>query len=165
MTFNELLEYCQSEALANKLNPTNESIWRQLCRKYSKMFFTPLKDVEQLEPMHVVLSVYEEQFSDLDVDENLEEIMDLLYSLQDPEYEREKKSDLKDFIRRALVEEEDRLAKGKAIHPAMHRDSEVSLKNSLPATPPPENKKMPHSGGVNLAYLASEESGEGNGEF
>lgn len=165
MTFSELLEYCQVEALASKMSPTDESVWRGLCRKYSKMFHTPLAQVEQLEMAHVVLSVYEEQFGELDVEENLEDIMDMLYSLQDPNYDKEKRDNLKDFMKRALREEEERIAKGKPIHRAMAKENEVSLKKTPEVPPTPVIEKIPPSGGINLAYLASEESDEGNGEF
>ena len=40
--FKDLTDYCQALAIANKLSPTEESVWRSICRSYSKKFNEPL---------------------------------------------------------------------------------------------------------------------------
>lgn len=163
MDFSELVEHCQAEALANKISPTNESLWRHFCRSYSKKFHTPLHIVEELEPLAVLQAVYEDGMSDFDVEDNIEDVMDQLYSLQDPNYEKQKNNDLKDFMKRALIEEEQRLASGKPIHKAMKQ--EVSLPKGTSENTKSDDKKLPQSGGINLAYLEKEDSEDEYGDF
>lgn len=155
LQFKDLTEYCQALAVAGKLSPDEESVWRYFCRVYSQKFNTPLVQVLEMEPEHVILNVYESQMDDLDTDENLDRMLDIIYGLEDPEYEASKKEELNSFIEQAEKEEKERLSKNKPIHPALRYESEVSLKNT------PENeaatKEAPKSGGINLAYLAKEE--------
>ena len=90
--FKDLLDTCQAEAIANKLSPTESSIWRSLARSYSKLFSTPLHLVLNMDSEHVILNVYEYQLKDLDEDkiENLEHLMETIYTIEDPDYDAKK---------------------------------------------------------------------------
>lgn len=157
MDFQDIIDYCQAEALAEKLGPTNNGVYRHFCRTYCKMFYTPLHIVYGLPVAEVVLSVFENQVEEMNPDDNMESIMDMIYTIEDPDYAKEKQDDLKRFIRDAEEEEEERQRLGKPIHKAMA--GEVSIKNSIPAEAPLPNKKMPTGGSINLSYLDKEESG------
>lgn len=150
MDFKSLTEYCQALALASKLSPDEEAVWRYMCRTYSKKFSTPLQEVMELDPEHVILSVYEEQLDELDPEEHVEKMLDMVYALEDPEYEAQKANELEEFIAQAEEEEIERVKNKKPIHRALRYESEVSLKN----LPDPE----PKSGSINLAYLEREEA-------
>lgn len=157
--FKALADYCQAQALSDKLRPGDEAVWRQFCRKYSRIFHTPLHVVELLDPAKVILAIYEDQLEEVDVDENMEAILDLIYSLEDPDYFKEKRDDLKQFIKDAEKEEEIRQEIGKPIHRLLAEEDSVSLKKSTPEkAPAPLNKNLPQGGGINLAYLEKEEN-------
>lgn len=162
LSFKELADFCQAEALANKLHPTDDAVYRSFCRSYSQLFHTPLHIVESLEPAKVILAVYEDQLSDIDPEDQIEKILDLIYSIEDPEYAQQKQDELKQFIRDAEEEEEERLETGKPIHRALADENEVStmIPKSTPKKGTPTlNKKLPQSGGINLSYLEKEENG------
>lgn len=152
LEFKDLLDYCQAEAIANKLRPTEDSVYRAICRSYSKMFHTPLIEVLSMNPEHVILEVYEEQLEDVDTDkfENLERIMDTLMSIEDPDYERVRNEKLDEDIAKYEAEEEERIRLGKPVHP--------SLAKPGPLDAPPPAPETPKSGSVDLSYLEREET-------
>lgn len=158
MTFQELIEYCQTAALASKLAPDDEAVYRTLCRTYSEMFNTPLYLVKQMEPLDAILEVYEKQFSDIDVEENLEQILDMLYGLEDPDYATTKRNELKEFMKKAEEEEKKRIEEGRPIHKSL---KSPSSKKTVLETPLPEKEKTPTGGSINLSYLEAEEAEEG----
>lgn len=163
--FKALADYCQAQALSDKLRPGDEAVWRQFCRKYSRTFYTPLHVVELMDPVKVLLAVYEDQLENVDVDDNMEAILDIIYSLEDPDYAKEKRDDLKQFIKDAEAEEEYRKEAGKPIHKLLAEEDSVSLKKSTPKnTPVPPNKNLPQGGGINLSYLEKEENGSNDDE-
>lgn len=148
MDLTDLIDYCKAQAIANALEPTQDSIWRQMARSYSKTFSTPLHEVMELDPEMVILSHFENQMDSIkDVEERLEEFLDTIYGIEDPEYQKQKESELNDFIKQSEQEEEGRVEKGKPIHPAMKNDSTLA---------PPEVKKLPVSGGINASYFNEE---------
>lgn len=148
MSFKEISEYCQAQALLNKLSPDEIAIWRYFARSYSKKFNTPLHLVMEMAPEEVMLHHYEEQMDDLEVEDHIDQLLDMIYSLEDPDYEQEKSNDFDTFIENAELEEQERLKKGKPIHPALRNESSLS---------PPEQPKGPSGGSINLSYLAKEE--------
>lgn len=150
MKLSDLVEFCQAEALAAKLVPDDASIWRKICRDYSKKFMTPLTEVHKLSPEFVLTSIYEEQLDAQNVDEALEDLLDAVYTLEDPEYEAEKEQQLSDFIDTIEAEEEERVKKGKPIHPGMKEESTLVPKTE-------QKKELPTSGYLNLSYLEDEE--------
>lgn len=137
----ELIDACQAMALAHKFEPDELSVYRSYCRKYSKSFHTPLHLVLKMDPEHVILNVYEDKLSEVDVEENAESLLDMIYSLADPEYEKQQKEEIDRFAEMAEEEERQRIAKGKPIHPALKEEAELFPKS------------LPKSGGINLSYL------------
>jgi len=155
--FQDLLDYCRAEALASKVSPTEDSVWRSICRDYSEMFHTPLHLVLQMDAEHVVLNVYEKQAEGLDIEDyqKLEYIMDVLRTIEDPNYEAVKSKEQEEFDRRAEEEEELRIKSGKAVHPTLQKqvDAKRLLEKGEPETP-----AKPTGGMVNLDYLAKQDS-------
>jgi len=153
LDFKELLEFCQVEAIANRVKPTEDSVWRALCRTYSKKFHTPLHLVLEMDPEHVVLNVYEEQTEDMDLDDyqKLEHVMDILRGIEDPNYEAAKAREQEEFDRQAEEEEAARVAAGKAVHPSLQRKLDQKKALEKGEEPPPQK---PTGGMVNLDYLS-----------
>jgi len=151
--FKELLEYCQAEAIANKFAPTEVSVWRALCRTYSEKFHTPLVQVLEMDPEHVILNVYEAQSESLDTDDyqKLEHIMDTLQTIKDPEYERVKMNEQAEFDRRAEEEEAERIKAGRPVY-------QGKSKSLFKKDQAPEDQK-PTGGSINLDYLSKMDSG------
>lgn len=150
--FKNILEFCQAEAIANKMAPNEASIWRSICRTYSTLFHTPLAKVLELDPEHVILNVYEAQSENLDIEDyqKLEHIMDTLQTIKDPEYERAKAGEQAEFDRRAEEEEAKRIAAGRPVY-------QGKKKNTFQKTEAPEEKK-PTGGSIDLSYLSKVDS-------
>lgn len=162
MEFKDLLDYCQAQAIANTLENTELSVWRSLCRSYSKKFATPLHlCLDGTIPMEeILLAVFEDQLDDFDEEKDLENMLDTIYSMEDPTYEKQKKHELAEFIEKAEKEEEERLAAGRPIHRALKGEAgeaSISSEETLPKKEKP--KELPKSGGINLSYLENEENG------
>lgn len=151
--FKDLLEYCQAEAIATRMNPTEDSVFRAICREYSEMFHTPLPVVLELDPEHVILNVYEKQAESMDIEDyqKLEHIMDTLRTIEDPNYELVKNKEQEEFDRRAEEEEEARIKAGKPVY-------QPKTKKTLPKDEPAPEKKLPTGGMVNLDYLSKQDS-------
>lgn len=150
--FKDLLDTCQSEAIANKLSPTESSIWRSLARSYSKLFSTPLHLVLNMDSEHVILNVYEYQLKDLDEDkiENLEHLMETIYTIEDPDYDAKKELELQEDIKRFIEEEKERVRLGLSIVPQKQK--------SLLEKPKEEQENLPTQGSINLEYLAKQDN-------
>lgn len=155
MSFKDLADSCQAMAIANKIDPTADSVWRSLCRYYSNKFHTPLDQVLDMSPEHVILNVYEDQIDDIDVEEKLDVIMEAIYTLEDPDYESKKSEELDEFIKQAELDEQDRVATGRKIHAKKKK----SIKKALLESIPPDAEKQPTGGSINLSYLEAEENG------
>jgi hypothetical protein len=152
INFRELLEYCQAEAIASKVAPTEDSTWRSLCRDYSEMFHTPLYLVLEMDPEHVILNVYEKQAESMDIEDyqRLEHIMDTILGIEDPNYEAKKTKEQEEFDRQAELEEEERIKAGRPVYQAK--------KKTLPKNDETPEKKLPTGGMVNLDYLSKQDS-------
>ena len=98
MIFRTLLQYCKVKAIADLLSPNEESYWRESCRYYSKTFNTPLHEVERMDPEHVLLHNFENQIEHLDIDEEVESLLEQVYRVEDPDYDKHKEEDLGQFI-------------------------------------------------------------------
>lgn len=155
MELSEMIEWCNAKALESKLLPDEDSFYRSLCRKYSKRFHTALPSVEALDPMHVILAVYEDQMEDIDLEdvEALNKLMDIIMTKIDPEYEGQKAAELDEFMEAAQEEEEQRLEDNTPLLKAL---SKKKPKTAPRATQAP--KELPKQGGLNLSYLADSEN-------
>ena len=152
MEFKDLLDNAKAEAIANTLVGTEVSVWRQICRSYSEKFATPLHMCLDgtISPEDIMLAYYESQLDEFEEDRDLENILDQIYLMEDPEYTEEKRKEVEDFVEKTRREEAERIRLGKPIHKSM----KVTPKKT-PEKPIPAN--FPKSGGINLSYLAEEE--------
>lgn len=150
MDFKELLDYCKAQAIANTLEGNELTVWRSICRSYSQKFHTPLHLVFEMDPEEVMLAEFEDQLDGFK-DEDIENVLEEIYMLEDPDYEKSKRDELKHFIDMAEEQEAERLRLGKPIHKAMKNET------SIPETLPEKNKKpkenKPSGGSINLSYL------------
>src|SRR5579863_6632204 len=119
MTFDELLDAASAEALACKMEPTVESTWRKIARTYSERFCTPLDQTLKLDPHMVALHVFESNLESYDNDEHLENLLDMIYTLSDPDYAAQKEVELEEFIKESRRQEAERIKAGRPIHPSM----------------------------------------------
>lgn len=168
MIFRALIDFCSAEALSNSMEPTEEAVWRSICREYSTKFHTPLFQVmENMDPEFVILQVYEARLENIDHEENLEQILDSIYTLEDPAYSKEKAAEQQSFDEQAEKEEEERLERGESLFKHLTRRSvkkaQTKMKEIL-AKETPKPSALPKSGGLNmdrLAHLADEDQGSG----
>lgn len=151
MEITELLEYFRALSIAEKLDPSSEYLWRFVCRQYSKKFHTSLHLVLQMSPEHVLTHYYEDQLEGLDIEESLDEILDMIYRLEDPNYDAKQAKQQRDFDKQAEEEEKERLAGGVSVFEALKRS-----KKGMPLKDHVEPKK----GFIDLSYLEREEQSE-----
>lgn len=153
MSLRDLQESCLAKAIMDKLDPDELSDYKFICRQYSKAFHTPLHVVENdLDPADVISAYYSDVYDGIDLDEKGEEVLDTIYELQDPNYAKEKREELKEFMRQAEAEERARIKAGKPIHPSMKRDQEVTLQGTPDMDEEvklPDN--MPTGGSIDLS--------------
>jgi hypothetical protein len=159
MSFKDLIETSQAIALSDRLHPTELSVWRRYCRIYSKKFSEPLSQVLTLDPEMVITEIFADQFDELKLDEqeHLDHILDIIGSLENPNYDLEKERAERESLRKLEEEEELRVKEGRAIHQSLEKDK---LKFSK------EESKLPTSGGLNMKYINQLQNEESeNGEF
>lgn len=157
LDFKDVLDYCQAEAIAGKFSPTEDSVYRSICRSYSKTFHAPLYEVYSLPVAEVVLAVYEDQLENVDFSkfENLEQVHEEILEIINPDYRKEKESKLEKDIEMYEREEEERIKSGKAVHPSL---AKKSSEKTLSENPVDNNQNLPTGGMINLDYLSDEES-------
>lgn len=109
--FHELLEYCKALAIKNALLPNDDTMWRSICRAYSKTFFVPLPQVMAMDPEHVIMTVLEDRYESIDVIENVEKLLDQVYAIEDPEYRKQQAEELDAFAELSEEREQKRLNK------------------------------------------------------
>lgn len=150
MDFKELLDYCKAQAILNTLESNEVSVWRSICRSYSEKFSTPLHLCLDgtIPPEDIMLAEFENQLKDFDEETDAESILDQIYVLEDPEYEKQKQEELEEFIDEAEKQEEERVRLGKPIHKALKK--EVTIEEPI--------NQMPAGGSINLSYLENEEN-------
>jgi hypothetical protein len=149
----EIIELARVEAIAFKLHPTPASMWRNLCREYSKKFHTELNEVLEMSPEFVIGQVMEERLDDVNVSDpdRLEELMERIYLAEDPNYESHKEKDLQSWIKDVEEEETERLAKDAPVRTKKSRyPSKQEAKPEIP-------KDLPKDGFVNFDYINKNE--------
>lgn len=142
-----MLEACKAEALKELLLPTEDSIWRSICRTYSKTYSTPLHEVMKLDPEFVLKTYYASSLDEVSIDGNLEGLLDSLYSLRDPNFQRNKELSFEDEIKRAEEKEKKRIKEGKSVRESLRKNKTAPVED----TPPPVDG--PKEGFVNFAHL------------
>lgn len=133
MDFYGLLEHIQVKSILFALSPNDQSIWRGMCREYSEKFHTPLHVVYELDAEFVLTNLFETEFSTKNVKKNLDEILDRLYRMRDPNYEAMDNAELEDLVDAVL-------------------NKEMKRKGEIRNDPKIEEPK-PTQGGVNFAGL------------
>jgi len=111
MVFTELVKYCQVKAIADTLYPTYDSFYRSVCRSYSRNFHVPLPQVEQLDPEHVLTAYFENEMEGIDLEEHLPDLLEKLYTIEDPDYIKKQDEDLEDVAAMVERREQERLTK------------------------------------------------------
>lgn len=156
MNLKEVIDYSQIVAMADKLAPTETSIWITICRFFSKNYNTPLQDIidGKVDPELVCYVYYADQLENLDEDEDLEKMMDIVNGITDPAYRKAKEAELEEFIKDIEEEERERVKSKTSL-------TKFLIKKQKKKKQPP--KEMPKSGGINLAYLSKEEEGNEGG--
>jgi cysteinyl-tRNA synthetase len=163
MKFKDLIDYCRLEAYYSAMVPTEDSVWRAFAREYSAKFHTPLKTVmDDLNPEFVILNVLEAQMEGVEVDENIEQILDIIYTISDPEYSAQKASEQAEFDARTVKEEKERKMRGESIHKYLLRNSVKKQKMAETAKQKPQQASpippgSPTKGHIDLSYLDAEE--------
>lgn len=148
LNLNDIIELCRAEALAGKLYPTDTSDWRWFCRAYSKTFHTPLIQVLEMDPEHVILAVLEDGLDHrrLKKREDAAAVIEDLRRLEDPDYDKHEAEEFEDFVEGVEEWDNQRLSDGKPV-------PKKRVKEEKPQ-PIPEHKK---EGFINLSHLAKEE--------
>lgn len=163
MSFRDFIESTQSIALAQKLSPDDESNWNYICREYSKIFHTPLHEVIKLPPEFVCINIFAEQFSKMDIEENLENLQDVLSGLLDPEFDIKRERAFREELKNIQDAENKRLAEGRAVHPSLEK--KIKKEKILEKIEEKLPQDLPTSGGLNLDIikrLQNEEKESGN---
>lgn len=156
MNIKDLLDYCRAQAIINTLGNDEVSVWRSICRTYSNKFATPLHLCLNgtIPAEDIMLAVFEDQLEDFKEDD-LENLLDTLYGIEDPEYERRKEDDLEEFMEKAERDEEERLRKGKPVHKSSN--DEVSLSSKKTVLKKPLREEPLKGGGVDFSHIQDEE--------
>lgn len=113
MLWDKIFEHCEIRAIQDAVDPTNDSIYKIKCRDYSKIFFTPLHEVMKLDPVFVISTLYEEKYRPIEIESELDNILEKLYTIKDPTYTKISKEDLEDLMVNVLNKEIRRLSKKK----------------------------------------------------
>jgi len=159
MSFRELLETAQSIALSEKLHPTEVSIWYKYCREFSTRFHTSLIEVLTLDPEFVVHQVTSDQLSTWNTEERIDDVLDLIGNLSNPNYDQEKEKALREEMRQIVEEEKRRVEMGEAIHSSLDTSKKFGDK-------PKEDtgeKELPKSGGINMSLIKQLQNEEKEG--
>ncbi len=115
MDFFSLFEYSQVKALEAAITPSMESIWKIKCREYSERFHTPLHTViNDLDPLFILQNLNEYKYPPSIVDEELQELLDILQKIKDPNYSRMTQEQTEELVDAVLNREQARFAKKKA---------------------------------------------------
>ena len=154
MDFYTLLEVSQLKAIECALKPSADSIFRIKARQYSVTYHTPLHEVMKLDPLLVLQALDEERYSPGSVDDDLDGILEQLYKIKDPTYDRMSKEDLESLVDTVLNKEIKRLSKKK-------RPTEETIQEEIKKA-----KNKPKSGSMTFTDLEKIDSqSEPNREF
>ena len=155
INFKEIIDACQAEALANKLSPSEDSVYRSLTRRYSKRFNVSLATVRLMSIHDILLDLYEDQLEDIDTDDHLEDFKESIRKIKDPNYEENEEAAMDDFEEQALREEEERIKAGKPVHHSLRK--QASLEKRVSEVPEAKSEKNPTGGFIDLSYLEKED--------
>ena len=149
--FQEILNACQIEALDSTLNPTEDYVYRKMCRAYSMKFNTPLLEVYKMDLEHIAQNLLELKHEDVDVEDSIDSIIELINKIEDPNYQANEDKEMDEFVKASEELEEERLKQG--LKPG-------SIKKSLLKKEEEKPKIQPQGGSINLSYLEDMEKEE-----
>ena len=154
MDLRDIYDSAKAQAILNTLESNEISVWRSICRHYSSKFSTPLHLCLDgtISPEEILLAVLEDQLGGFDEEKDLENILDQIYSMLDPDYEHGKDNEVKDFIKQAEEQEKERLRLGKPIHKSMRSEPSLDQVDKLSKKNTSE-KSLPSSGSVDFSHL------------
>jgi hypothetical protein len=157
IALDDIIDYCKAEAISGKFYPTEVSNWRWFCREYSKTFHTPLLQVMEMDPEHVILAVFEDGYDSrrLKNKEHVDSIIDDLRRLEDPNYDATRETEMQDWSAGIEQWEANRVAKG----------APLPRKTDPKAPPVIPPKPLPQEGSINLAYMSTEEERDPSNGF
>lgn len=147
MSFRDLIDTATAIALADKLHPTEEAVWARYCREFSIRFSTPLVEVRAMDPLFVITEVNAENLSDFNPEEQLDALLDMLGSLQDPNYDAKREQSIREELRELAEQDQLRREEGRAIHPSLEKDKRVIVKEEHKPT------ELPKAGGLNMEAI------------
>jgi hypothetical protein len=111
--FYSIFEIAQIRAMHEAIDPGMESIWRMKCREYSQRFYTPLHEVSKLDPAFILQALYEEHYTPSVIAEEMEDILEKLYQIQDPNYVKLDQAVIEEMVDNVINKEIKRLSKKK----------------------------------------------------
>jgi hypothetical protein len=150
MDFYDILELAELKAIESAISPTMETIWRMRARDYSQKFFTPLHIVlNELNPMMVLQALYEDKYPPSIVKDELEELLEYLYKIKDPTYEKMSKEDVENLVDAVINKENSRKTRNKKLTP---ENIEAEIKTQE------VKKTFPKSGSMSFDNLNDLES-------
>lgn len=144
MSLRDILETAQAISLASVLAPDEEEVWKRYCRTYSKTFSEPLTQVLSMDPLTVFSAVFSDQLDEWNIEEKLPEVFEIIYSLQDRDYDIKKERAIREEMRLLEEREAERIRDGRAVHSSLEKDKRVIAKEQ------PIPKDLPKSGGLNM---------------
>jgi hypothetical protein len=109
MIFQELLAYCKAKALEEMFNPTEETVWKSITRSYSEKFHVPLPEVRKMDPEAVLSEIFEAKYEDIDPIEEVENLLEEIYTMESPDYQKEQRKEMDSFIKNVEEREKKRL--------------------------------------------------------
>lgn len=146
----DLINTTIAVAIQGKLTTNEEYFYRKICRFYSKTFNTPLDQVFNLDPYLVFLAYYEESTDkfDLDTDEDVQNMLDKIYGIEDPNYNKAKEENLEHFIKQIETNNEKKIKKAQKKSEPIDSSEKSLLENEQTVT-----DNLPRGGLINLSYL------------
>lgn len=154
INFFDLYELSQIKAIGLALQPTPQSIWNMKCREYSQKFYTPLHEVHKLDPQFILDTLYQDKFHPSIIEEELEELLEILYKIKDPTYSVINKEELENLVDNVLNKEIMRASKKKT--PTL-----PEITSQVKA----EENRLPKSGGIDFKALEELEALENTSGF
>lgn len=127
--FTELIEYCRATAIKNTLNPSEETLYRSICRAYSKSFYVPLPQVFKMDMEEVIQTILDDRYESMDVIDNIEVLLDQIYTLEDPSYKRQQNDDFEAFAQAADAKEQKRINKNNSLEKTVVKNETGDLEN------------------------------------
>jgi hypothetical protein len=146
MTIFDLCELHEIKAIGAALQPSVEAYWRRKCRDYSVKFHTPLHTVmNELDPSIVLQALYEDLYDPRIVNEELEELLETLNIIKDPNYSKLDPQELEDLVDAVMNREIARAAKKKA--PTLDSIKAAVIANEA------KKQRIPKSGSMDFSSL------------